>query len=205
MDGYAGCRESVSRFCRASPKTSLKRCVSLSRVCRRGIGLRVHWWKPRKQRLYRAKSPGCHGLSPPVGAKLFKVRKIHHCHTTLTSKHDKCLYLQDGEVFKNTVHHVLLRQVFELVDEVDHVLAHGRAVDSVDALSSLQAGVLRLSRKQTKKRGRVDALPSPKNGSPPTKPVLTSTFSTTCLPNEQTLVETVMVMFSWLLYWLLTP
>lgn len=34
---------------------------------------------------------------------------------------------------------------------------------------------------------------------------LTSTFSTTCFPKEQTLVETVMVMFSELLYWLLTP
>lgn len=34
---------------------------------------------------------------------------------------------------------------------------------------------------------------------------LTSTFSTTCLPKEHTLVETVMVMFSALLYWLLTP
>ena len=35
--------------------------------------------------------------------------------------------------------------------------------------------------------------------------VLTSTFSTTCLPKEQTFVETVIVMFSELLYWLLTP
>lgn len=34
---------------------------------------------------------------------------------------------------------------------------------------------------------------------------LTSTFSTTCFPKEHTLVETVMVMFSALLYWLLTP
>lgn len=33
----------------------------------------------------------------------------------------------------------------------------------------------------------------------------TSTFSTTCFPNEQTLVEQVIVMFSELSYWLVTP
>lgn len=64
-----------------------------------------------------------------------------HCHVGKSGGR----YLQDSEVFKNTVHHVLLGQVFELMDEVDHVLAHGGAVDPVNALSSLQAGVLRLS------------------------------------------------------------
>lgn len=34
---------------------------------------------------------------------------------------------------------------------------------------------------------------------------LTSTFSTTCLPKEQTLEEQVRVMCSRLSYWLLTP
>lgn len=53
-------------------------------------------------------------------------------------------YLQDSEVFENTVHHVLFRQMFEFVDKVDHVFAHRRAVDPVNALSSLQAGILRL-------------------------------------------------------------
>lgn len=36
-------------------------------------------------------------------------------------------------------------------------------------------------------------------------PPLTSTFSTTCLPKEHTLVETLMVMLSAELYWELTP
>lgn len=53
-------------------------------------------------------------------------------------------HLQDSEVFKNTVHHVFFRQVFEFVDKVDHVFAHRRAVDPVNTLSSLQSGVLRL-------------------------------------------------------------
>lgn len=39
----------------------------------------------------------------------------------------------------------------------------------------------------------------------PTEPTLTSTFSTTCLPKEHTLVETLMVMLSAELYWELTP
>ena len=34
---------------------------------------------------------------------------------------------------------------------------------------------------------------------------LTSTFSTTCFPKEQTLVEQVTVIFSELSYWLVTP
>lgn len=58
-------------------------------------------------------------------------------------------YLQDSEVFKNTVHHVFFRQMFEFVDKVDHVLAHRRAVDPVNALSSLQASVLRLQHGHT--------------------------------------------------------
>lgn len=62
-------RERVTLLSCFSKKTSLKRFVSLSRVCRRGIGLRVHLWTPQKQKLYRAKSPGCHGLSPPVRSK----------------------------------------------------------------------------------------------------------------------------------------
>jgi hypothetical protein len=37
------------------------------------------------------------------------------------------------------------------------------------------------------------------------KAPLTSTFSTTCLPKEHTLVETLMVMLSAELYWELTP
>ena len=51
-------------------------------------------------------------------------------------------YLEDGEVFQHTVHHVFLRQVLELQDEVDHVLAHGAAVELVDVSSVLIASVL---------------------------------------------------------------
>ena len=50
-------------------------------------------------------------------------------------------YLKYGEVLQHTVHHVLLRQVLELPDEVDHVLAHGAAVQLVDKPPALQAGV----------------------------------------------------------------
>ena len=41
-------------------------------------------------------------------------------------------YLQDGEIFQYTVHHVFFGELFELVYEVDHVLTHWRSVDSVD-------------------------------------------------------------------------
>lgn len=39
--------------------------------------------------------------------------------------------------------------MFEFVDKVDHVLAHGRAVDPVNPLSSLRTGVLRLQHTYT--------------------------------------------------------
>lgn len=40
-------------------------------------------------------------------------------------------HLQDGEVLQHAVHHVLLRQVLQLVDEVDHVLTERGPVDAV--------------------------------------------------------------------------
>ena len=69
--------------------------------------------------------------------------------TILLSCNKALCYLKYSEVFQNTVHHVFFWQVFELVDEVDHVLAHGRAVDPVDTLSSLHPGVLRLQNSKT--------------------------------------------------------
>lgn len=54
------------------------------------------------------------------------------------------IYLQNSEVFKNAIHHVLFRQMFEFVDKVDHVFAHRWAVDPINAFSSFQAGILRL-------------------------------------------------------------
>ena len=47
--------------------------------------------------------------------------------------------------------------------------------------------------------------PPPSHQPPTPRPSLTSTFSTTCLPKEHTLVETLMVMLSAELYWELTP
>ena len=53
-------------------------------------------------------------------------------------------YLRDGEVLQDTVHHVLLGEVLELVDEVDHVFAQRRAVDSEHVATPLKASILRL-------------------------------------------------------------
>ena len=53
-------------------------------------------------------------------------------------------YLKDGEVLENAVHHVLFGQVFELVNKVDHVLAHGRTMDAVNETAILKSGVFRL-------------------------------------------------------------
>ncbi len=40
-------------------------------------------------------------------------------------------YLENGEILEYTVHHVLLGQVLQLEDEVDHVLAHRGPVQLV--------------------------------------------------------------------------
>lgn len=53
-------------------------------------------------------------------------------------------HLEDGKVLENAVHHVLLRQVLQFVDEVDHVLAHGRTVNTIHKPAVLKPGVLRL-------------------------------------------------------------
>jgi len=53
-------------------------------------------------------------------------------------------YLQYGEVFQHAVHHVLLGQMLQLQNEVDHVLAHRRAVDAVSEAIVLEPGVLGL-------------------------------------------------------------
>ena len=52
--------------------------------------------------------------------------------------------LQDREVLQDAVHHVLLRQMLQLQDEVDHVLAHGAAVDLVEVAAALEPGALGL-------------------------------------------------------------
>lgn len=68
------------------------------------------------------------------------------------------IYLQDGEVFQHTVHHVFLWEVFELVYKVDHVLAQWRAMDSKHIAAILEACILRLERERSRdkqiERGR---------------------------------------------------
>ena len=54
------------------------------------------------------------------------------------------VYLENCEVFQHTVHHVFLGQTLELEDEVDHVLAHGAAMELVDEATALELGVLGL-------------------------------------------------------------
>ena len=52
--------------------------------------------------------------------------------------------MEYGEVLEDAIHHVFLGEMLEFVDEIDHVLAHGRAVDAVDEASVLEARVLGL-------------------------------------------------------------
>ena len=52
--------------------------------------------------------------------------------------------LKDCEVLEHTVHHVLLGQVLQLPDEVDHVLAHRTPVELVHKTTAFQSRILRL-------------------------------------------------------------
>ena len=63
-----------------------------------------------------------------------------------------CSHQQNSEVLQYAVHHIFLRQVFELVDEVDHVFAHRRTTDSVDKSPILKPRVLRLPKKEREGR-----------------------------------------------------
>ena len=104
-------------------------------------------------------------------------------------------YLQNCEVLQHTVHHVLLRQVLELPDEVDHVLAHGAAVQLVDEPASLEARIFCLYLLHhlnvvSFKWIAIDFI-SKRH----------SLFKApTCLPKLQTFVDTWIVMFSGLSY-----
>merc|ERR1712117_98775 len=53
--------------------------------------------------------------------------------------------LEDCEVFQDTVHHVLLGEMFEFENKVDHVFTHRGAVEFVNKPSSFEPGVLRLN------------------------------------------------------------
>ena len=59
--------------------------------------------------------------------------------------------LQDGEVLQDAVHHVLLREVLESMDEADHVVTHRGTVDTVNETTRLKPCILRL--KLTGERG----------------------------------------------------
>ena len=52
--------------------------------------------------------------------------------------------LQNGEVLQDTVHHVPLREVFQSVDEADHVVAHRRPVYPVHKPAVVESRVFRL-------------------------------------------------------------
>lgn len=52
------------------------------------------------------------------------------------------MYLKDGEVLENAVHHVLFWQVLQFVDEIDHVLAHGWTTDAINEPTVFEPGVL---------------------------------------------------------------
>ena len=60
-------------------------------------------------------------------------------------------YLQYSEVFQYTVHHVFLRQLFKLVNKIDHVLAHWGFVDSVDKPTVFIVSKLSLQQRNGKK------------------------------------------------------
>ena len=108
-------------------------------------------------------------------------------------------YLQNCEVLQHAVHHVLLRQVLELPDEVDHVLAHGAAVQLVDEPASLETRIFRLNllhhlNMVSFKWIAIDI-------SFLLKYSICNIFKAlTCLPKLQTFVDTWIVMFSGLSY-----
>lgn len=108
--------------------------------------------------------------------------------------------------------------MFEFVDEVDHIFTHGRTMDAKHILSSFHMCIFSLNRENPNTHvtitSRYSGLTLFRKKTTTKKQtnkggggvhLLTSTFSTTCLPKEQTFVETLMVMFSVPLYWLLTP
>ena len=52
--------------------------------------------------------------------------------------------LQNGEVLQDAVHHVPLWEVFQSVDEADHVVAHRRPVYPVHEPAVVESRVFRL-------------------------------------------------------------
>lgn len=54
-------------------------------------------------------------------------------------------HLKDGEVLQDAIHHVALRQLPQLVQEIHQVLAHGRAQQAVHEPAVFELGTLRLN------------------------------------------------------------
>ena len=55
------------------------------------------------------------------------------------------LYLEYCEVFKHTVHHVLLWKMFEFENKVDHVFTHRGPVEFVNKPSTFKSGIFGLN------------------------------------------------------------
>lgn len=91
--------------------------------------------------------------------------------------------LKDSEVFQNGVHHVLLRQILQFVDEINHVLAHCRAIQSIHKSAVLERGKLRL-RRRNKRRVWVHKASLRTKGNPP--PVSQPRVCRSCKPWSNT-------------------
>ena len=57
-------------------------------------------------------------------------------------------YLQDGEVFKHTIHHVSLREVLQAVDETDHVVTHRRTVNTINKPTIVKSCIFSLEKRE---------------------------------------------------------
>jgi len=51
---------------------------------------------------------------------------------TIERTSSSACYLKNGEVFENTVHHVVLGQIAQFVYEADHVITESSAFNAVD-------------------------------------------------------------------------
>lgn len=49
--------------------------------------------------------------------------------------------LKNGKVFQDRVHHVLLREVLQLVNEIDHVGTHLTSVQAVDVMAIYEGDI----------------------------------------------------------------
>ena len=57
-------------------------------------------------------------------------------------------YLQDGEVFKHTIHHVSLREVLQTMDETDHVVTHRRTVNTINKPTIVKSCIFSLEKRE---------------------------------------------------------